>query len=670
VIKKAQKSKRGAHIQAQNKGGSSREGLHGTVFVARPYFLKNLLWIALFLVTVNIIIYTPVMHYGFLSWDDPAYITQNPEVSQGLTWKGALWAFTTGHAANWHPVTWLSHMLDVQLYGLKDAGSHHFTNILLHILNSLLLFWALCRMTGTWRPSAMVAALFAVHPIHVESVAWLAERKDVLATFFWMLTCHAYISYSHRPSFRRYMVVLIFFALGLMSKPMLVTLPLVLLLLDIWPLGRVRLETRQGSVWMHLIREKMPLFLLAAASSAATIVAQSRGDTIRDFSIFPLNVRLYNAAVSYVAYISKTLWPRNLAAFYPYESWSGWLIIGAFLLLITVSILGIYGVRKHPYFLVGWLWYLGTLVPVIGIVQVGNQARADRYAYVPLIGVFIMLVWGAPVLLGKWRHHGTLLQAIASILIICALVAVARNQVRYWESDLTLWEHSVQSTGNNYFSRNLLGSALANHGRLTEAIAQYSECLRLNPDYAEAHNGLGAVFFSQGRTVEAMDHYTEAIRIKPGLAEAHSNRGAVLWLQGKGEEAISEFQTALKIKPDSAETHYNYGYVLADQGKTDEAIGQLHEALRINPEYVEAYNRLGNALAIQGKTNDAIEQYTKALSIRSDFAGAHNNLGIALVNQNRYEEAIIHFREALRLDPKFEDARINLETALEDLAPK
>ncbi len=656
-MKKKRKNRRGSNSGIQKTSvevaSSSRSSFRDT------------LSISLILAAVILVVYAPVRHYGFLSWDDPLYVAQNVEVSQGLRWDGLVWAFTTGHSANWHPLTWLSHMTDVQLFG-KSAGLHHLTSVLLHMANTLLLFWALCRMTGAWQPSAMVAALFAVHPVHVESVAWVAERKDVLSTFFWMLTLHAYISYVRRPCFRRYSAILLFFALGLMSKPMLVTLPLVLLLLDYWPLARVQMEARHLRVWRQLAVEKIPLFILAALSSIATVLAQWRGGAIGNFEIFPLSVRILNGVASYFAYVSKMFWPRNLAAFYPYESLSGWFVAGCFLILISVTLLGIHLTRKYRWFLVGWLWYLGTLVPVLGIMQVGPQARADRYTYVPLIGLFIMLAWGVPALLGSWQRRSVSIQVAAGILVVGVLTVAARNQVRYWETDLALWQHTVQATGNNYFSRMLLGSALADHGDLAEAAAQYTESLRLNPQFAEAHNGLGAVFFREGRLNEAMEHYTEAVRIKPGLAEPHSNRGAILWLQGKGVEAMAEFQTALKIKPDSAEVRYSYGFALAEQGNISEAINQFREALRINPEHVEAYNKLGNALASQGKFGKAIDQYAKALSIKSDFAGAHNNMAIALASQNRYPEAIFHFREALRLDPTLEDARVNLATALEE----
>jgi tetratricopeptide (TPR) repeat protein len=629
---------------------------------ARPASFRSLPWVLLALIAVNLIIYAPAWHYGFLSWDDPLYVSKNAEVTRGLTWHGVVWAFTTGHSANWHPLTWLSHMLDVQLYGMA-AGPHHLTNILLHIANTLLLFWVLRRMTGAWCPSAVVAGLFAAHPLHVESVAWIAERKDVLSTLFWMLTIYTYIGYVRRPRFGRHLAVVAIFALGLMTKPMLVTLPLVLLLLDIWPLGRVQLQAGQRKVWWALAREKIPLFGLSIASSVVTIAVQWRGGTVADFELLSSGRRIANALVSYVAYICKTIWPTDLIAYYPYEPQPRLWMAGSILILIVVSVMAIRFAGRHPYFLVGWLWYLCTLLPVIGLVQVGGQSIADRYTYVPLVGVFIIAAWGIPELLRHWQHHRTLLQA-AAVLPICVFAVVARNQVRYWKNDLALWEHTVQAKAGNYFACTNLGLALAASGDYDAAAARYMEALRIKPDFAEAHNALGVVFFKQGRLHEAEIHYLEALRYKPRFAEAHSNLGTVLGMQGKTQEAVSEFLEALKISPDNAEVHYNLGFALADQGRDGEAAAQFHEALRIDPAYADAYNKLGNILLNRGKLGEAIAQYTEALHINPDFAEAHNNLGVALIDQKRSNEAIAHFTEALRIKPGWADALNNLGVAL------
>jgi protein O-mannosyl-transferase len=636
--------------KAGRRTAAARPGLHSNI----PVSFGSMLGVSLALIAINLVIYSPAWHYGFLSWDDPLYISKNAEVARGLTWHSVVWAFTTGHSANWHPLTWLSHMLDVQLYGMA-AGFHHGTNVLLHIANTLLLFTALCRMTGAWRRSAIVAAFFAVHPLHVESVAWIAERKDVLSTFFLMLTLHAYIHYVHRPRLCRYLVTIAVFALGLMAKPMLVTLPLILLLLDIWPLRRVQFGVGQRQAWLRLVREKVPFFALAIASSAVTIAVQWRGGTVADFQLFPFTVRLANALVSYIAYIGKAVWPRNLLAYYPYEPLPGLWVIGSILGLISVTAMVIWLRWRFPHLLVGWFWYVCTLLPVIGLIQVAGQARADRYTYVPLIGLFIVAAWGLPEILGSRRHANAALAAAAGILIGFLAVA-ARNQVEYWESDLALWEHTVQAKSGNFFACTNLGFALADRGNFDGAIAQYTEALRISPTFAETHNALGLIYFKQGRLSEAMTQYAEALRLNPRFVEAHSNLGTVLGAQGKTEEAILEFLKALRIDPDNAVAHYNLGFALADQGRTDEAIAQFREALRINPLNPDAYNRLGNALLIQGKVSEALGQYAEALRIKPDFAEPHYNLGIALMSQQRNNEAIAHLAEAVRIKPGWADA--------------
>jgi protein O-mannosyl-transferase len=539
---------------------------------------------------------------------------------RGLTWHGVAWAFTTEHAVNWHPLTWLSHMLDVQLYGL-DAGAHHLTNLLFHIGNTLLLFGLLHRMTGALGRSAFVAGLFAVHPLHVESVAWVAERKDVLSTLFWMLTLWAYIEYVKRPdlrqsSRRRYAAVLLFFALGLMAKQMLVTLPLVLLLLDFWPLGRVGIGPNPAGGWApardgwatagRLVWEKLPLLALAAASSIATFVIHQRGGAVIILSAIPLQLRIENALVSYVVYIGKMLWPAGLAVLYPYpQSLSAWSVAVAFVTLTGISVAVIWAAPRRPYLPVGWFWYLGTLVPVIGLIQVGDQAIADRYTYIPLIGLFIIVAWGVPDLLVRWPLRMVVLPKIAlpaaACLVILACAITARGQLEYWEDSTTLWTHTLAVTTRNNIAHNNLGATLADQGKTDEAIAHYSEALRIKSDYADAHNNLGVALADQGKLDEAIAHYSEALRIKPCYSDAHSNLGIALADQGNLDEAIAQFTEALRINPDSAKAHNNLGVALASQGKLDEAIAQFTEALQVKPDYADARNNLELALARRGK---------------------------------------------------------------------
>src|SRR6202167_1037861 len=543
-------------------------------FTAWSAFSRQARWVCVALIAANLIVYASAWHHGFVNYDDDDYVTTNPVVLRGLTWHGVAWAFTTGYAVNWHPLTWLSHMLDVQLYGL-DPGLHHLTNLLFHIVNTLLLFGLLHRMTRALGRSAFVAGLFAVHPLHVESVAWVAERKDVLSTLFWMLTLWAYQEYARRPGLRRYWAVLLFFALGLMAKPMLVTLPFVLLLLDFWPLGRVGIGPNSAGGWAlsrdgwatmrRLVFEKLPLLALAVVSSIVTFAIHRRGGAVISFAAAPLHIRMANALVSYVAYIGKMLWPARLAVLYPYaQSLPLWWLAGAFLGLMGISFAVIRAGPRHPYLSVGWFWYLGTLVPVIGLIQVGDQAMADRYTYVPLIGLFIIVAWGVPELLVRWPFRRIALAAAAGLVILACAIA-ARGQLQYWENSSTLWTRALAVTTGNNIAHNNLGVSLADQGKLDEAIAHYSEALRIKPDYADAHNNLGAALADQGKVDEAIAHYSEALRIKPDYADAHDNLGVSLCDQGKLDEGIAHFNEALRIKPDSAKAHNNLGVALASQ---------------------------------------------------------------------------------------------------------
>jgi tetratricopeptide (TPR) repeat protein len=509
----------------------------------------------------------------------------------------------------------------------------------------------------------MVAALFAAHPLHVESVAWVAERKDVLSTLFWMLTMHAYVHYAGRPRLGRYMTLIAVFALGLMSKPMLVTLPLVLLLFDVWPLGRVRLEAGRRQVWLRMLREKVPLFVLAAASSAVTVMVQWRGGAVQSFEGIPLPQRAGNALVSYAAYLGQMLWPKNLAAYYAYGTLSPWLVSASAAVLIAVSVIVIRFSRSRPYLFAGWLWYVFTLLPVIGLIQVGGQARADRYTYIPLIGVFIIAAWGIPAVFERWRYRRAALQAAACILV-CALAAIARNQVRYWESDLALWGHAVRTTAENYFARTNLGFALIDRGDLAAGIAQYTEALKIKPASAETHNALGAALLKQGRLDAAMEQFSIALHIRPGFADAHGNRGIALAKRGDAEEAFSEFRKALEISPENPEIQYNFGFALAGRGRLDEAISCYRKALAIRPDYPDAHFQMGNGFAGKGMLSEAEAEYTKALRIKPEYADAHNNLGVILLRQDRYDEAVAHFTEALRINPNDPRAQENLNRAL------
>ena len=614
-------------------------GWGGLLPIAKPMATRQAMWACWALIAAIVFVYAPVWHHDFTNYDDPDYVTNNPHVTAGITWRGVVWALTTGYDANWHPLTWLSHMLDVQLYGLH-GGPHHVTNVLFHIANTLLLFGLLRRMTGAMGRSAFVAALFALHPLHVESVAWIAERKDVLSTLFWMLTLWAYVDYVRKPRLGRYLAVLLLFALGLMAKPMLVTLPFVLLLLDFWPLGRFReqeipirgrlqtassepqaasgpqqaahhspLTARQfllaarHSPLTALVIEKVPLVALSVVSSIVTYEAQRRWGSMNPRNITVLDARLANAALSYVRYLVNMLWPAGLAAFYPYlHPIPGWLALGSVIFLGAVTLAVTHLRWRHPYLVLGWLWYVGTLVPVIGLVQVGLQSMADRYTYVPLIGLFIVLAWGIPELLRQWPFRNTVLATLAAFVIVACMIT-ARDQVQYWRSTLSLWDHTRQVTSGNFSASYWVGIALARQGRVAEAIPYYVESIRINPAYEPARNELGYALWLQGRVDEGIAQFLEALRINPRFAEAHNNMGALLWSQGKADEAAAQFSEALRVRPEYAEAHKNLAAVLLNQGKPDQAIRELQEALQIDPNYQEARRALDTLSHVGTKAN-------------------------------------------------------------------
>jgi Flp pilus assembly protein TadD len=611
----------------------------------KPFILRREAFIYLVLITVTLAVFWQVSNHEFVNFDDQYYVVNNPHVQAGLTRHSLVWAFTTTHAANWHPLTWLSHMLDCQLYDLNPMG-HHLTNLLFHLANTLLLFIVLKQMTGAiWR-SGLVAALFALHPLHVESVAWVAERKDVLSTFFWLVTMWTYGRYVAAPGSRRYLLTLSIFALGLMAKPMLVTLPFVLLLLDYWPLGRFLAGPAggndQGQVQVPLssvktrspssrrIWEKAPFFVVSLASCVVTFLVQQKGGAVETVEAFPLTIRIGNALVSYVSYMGKMIWPQSLAVFYPHpgKSLPGWQAVAAGLLLISITIGVIRAGRQRAYLTVGWLWYLGTLVPVIGLVQVGAQALADRYTYVPLIGLFIMISWFIPDLLAAWRHRGIVLSG-AAVTVISALMVCTWMQLQHWKNDLTLFEHALKVTANNYLAHDSLGNALAEQGKLDQAITHYRAALRIKPNSLNTHNNLGIAFLKGGDIDQAITHYYAALRLRSDSAETHNNLGVAFFSMGQLNKAISHYLTAIEIDPNFGKAHNNLGNALARKGKLDEAIVHYYRALEVRANYPEAHNNLGVALARQGKMDEAIAQFEKALWLKPDYAQARKNLELA-----------------------------------------
>ena len=610
--------------------------------------------IYLMLVLVPIAVFWQLSLCDFILYDDPVYVTKNTHVLSGFTLENIAWAFTCDYASNWHPLTWFSHMLDYRLFDLKPSY-YHLANLLLHIANTLLLFTVFKRMTGAMWSGAFVAALFALHPLHVQSVAWVAERKDVLSTFFWMLTMLCYTRYVRYPSITSYLLTLLMFTLGLMSKPMLVTLPFVLLLLDYWPLNRIEhislIEPSCRQTIFRLVREKIPFFALSAASSIVTFLAQKSMAVIKIHTL-PVTTRMANAAVSYLEYISKMFWPSRLAIFYPYSTdrLSIWQIAVAVLLLILITIWVIRMAPKYRFLPVGWFWYLGTLVPVIGLVHVGLQALADRYTYVPLTGLFIMIAWGSPELFRKLQHQKIIL-ATSAFAVISALSICTWFQTGFWRNDETVFGHAIKVTNDNYMAYSVLAYSYRLQGKLDQALAYDSKALKIKPDHAPSHYNMGLVFSQMGKLDEAVAQFEQALQTDPDLVDAHANAGKLLGLQGKFQEASDHFRKALAIEPLDAEIHSELGTVLGRQGKFDEAVAQFNEALRIKPEFADAHGNLGYIFLHQDKFDQAITQLSRAVQLDPNSDKSHYYLAITLSKKGKIAEAIKHYDETIRLKP-------------------
>ena len=557
--------------------------------------------IAVLLVLVTIALYWPVTGDEFVNYDDPDYVTANPPVQGGLNWEGVKWAFLNPVCRNWHPLTVLSHMLVCQISGLNPWG-HHLTSVLLHALNAMLVFAWLRRMTGaTWR-SLFVAALFAVHPLRVESVAWVAERKDVLSGCFGVLALVFYARYAtngqrsvvgsrwslyHLPSSIYFLLSLSFFALGLMSKPVLVTWPFVMLLLDYWPLERFKFGSVGRLVW-----EKIPFFALSVAASVVTFAVQERGGALVTAEFLPLGARGGNALISYCRYVAKLFWPTDLAVFYPHPGY--WPLVQLLLaggLLLGISVLLFVSRPRFPFSLMGWLWFIGMLVPMIGLVQTGGWAMADRHAYLPSLGLLILVIWGTHELIRRC-HRGVIALSVAGSAAIVLCMGLTRQQLGHWKNSEALFRHALEVTKNNDLAHNNLGTALAEQGRMDEAISHFRKAISLKPDYAQAHYNLGTALGEQGQMDEAITHFREAIRLKPDDAQAHNNLGIALHQKGQTDEAISQYQQAIRLKHDNIDAHYNLGMAFYQQGRTDEAIRQFQETLRLKPDYADARKNL------------------------------------------------------------------------------
>ena len=668
---------------------------------AKPPARQTARWVALGLALATLAVYWQVTGFEFVNYDDTDFVTANPHVQAGLTAASFKWAWQSEVARNWHPITMLTHILDCQLFGVRP-GWPHLVNLLLHVANTLLLFHLLKRMTGALWRAAAVAALFALHPLHVESVAWVAERKDVLSTLFWFLTTWAYLRYAENLKFQIsnfkffYALALLFYALGLMSKPMLVTVPFALLLLDYWPLGRLKFGA--GFSWRPWV-EKIPFLAMSAALCVVTYRIQQHGGAVLDTSNRPLDTRLGNALVAYVSYIGKMFWPRHLAGLYLHPgNWPAWQVALSALLLLAFSTLALAQARRRPYLAVGWFWYMGTLVPVIGLVQVGMQVMADRYTYVPLIGLFIILAWGGYDLARAWGWSKWLPAAGAVALAACA--AASARQAGFWKNSETLFNRMIDATPNNYMAHYNLANLRVREKRIDEAIAHYTAAIEEEPNYADAHNNLGGLFLDQKRYEEAVGHYRAALRINPGYlryfnlanaladaasahhdtnqfaeavqtyrqalqldpnsSDAHQNLGLTWQAQGRTEEALAEFEQAARLDSNSVDTWTQLGFAYARLNNMERAAAAFREIIRLRPGDAQAYGLLGNALAEQNKLAEAVTVYLTALKLNPGDYQTEFNLALTLSRQGKRDEAAEHYRQALRIKPDYGEAQTGL----------
>ena len=630
--------------------------------------------VCVFLALAVLIVFGQTAHFGFVNYDDQLYVSDNAKVTNGLSLQGVAWAFSHAACNFYHPLTMISLMLDYQLHGLHPGG-YHLTNVLIHAASAILLFLIVRQMTGALWRSAFVAAVFAIHPLRVESVAWVSERKDVLATFFFMLTIGAYVHYARDPnSLGRYLMVAGLFVLGLLCKPTAVALPFGLLLLDYWPLNRFTPPTPTRAtappipqadyfgIPKRLILEKVPLVVLAAVACVVTYFAE--GEVVMSIAKIPVPTRIGNVLLSYVVYLRQMVWPAGLAAFYPYPQKSPplWEIGLAFLLLAGISggVLAFW--RKRPWLLAGWFWYLGMMVPVIGIVQLGVFAHADRNTYLPQIGLYVLLAWAVADWSAGWKHRRMVLGGLMMV-VIGALTVCARIQTSYWRDSESLWARALACAPANILACRNLGAALVEHGKLDEAVTLYKRALEIKLDSAETHDSLGDALDKKGELNEAMEQYRIALAINPAYADAHYNLGNALVKCGNLEEAVAHYRKVLEINPDYLDARMNLGLALAKSGQMAEAIAQYQKTLEINPRYAKAHCNLGDALLQQGHADEAVACFQRALEIQPDYAKAHYDLANVFFDQGHLDQAIAHYQKALEADPALVEAHFNLGNA-------
>jgi protein O-mannosyl-transferase len=684
---------KGTHSEAVQRLESDRRPTRGgsafTSLVKSPFRLVregNAIVIGLLLFALVVWTFLPSLRHGFVNFDDDVYVYDNPSLQHGLSWQSIRWAVSTLDAGFWHPLTWLSLLLDSQLFGLRPSG-YHLTSLLLHAANTVLLFVLFRRLTGaTWR-SAFVAALFALHPLHVEPVAWVAGRKDVLSTVFWMLALLAYTVYVehskesgkeptssigfHLSSFTPhvspyYLLSFFFFVCGLLSKTMVVTLPFILLLLDWWPLQRFQLRTKDSKLktLCPLFLEKLPFLAAAFACGLLTVRAEKGVGAMQTISDIPLLYRIANATFNCGRYLVQMVWPSRLAVFYPYpRAFALWPVVGTGLLLLLASALLLRAGRRWPYLAFGWIWYGVTLLPVAGLIQVGSHSHADRYTYLPLIGAFTILAWGAYDLTRRWpRQPAALTAAVGLVLLL--LVPLTRRQIGHWKDSKSLLRHALGVTDNNHFAHNNLGLALLNEGQADEAINHFQQALEIDPGYSKPHNNLGIALLEKGRVDEAIVQFRAALASRPDFAEVCYNLGVALLRKGQPQEAVAPFQNAVESRPELAKARYGLGSALLRTGRTGEAVAQFRKALELDPGYAEAHNDLGLALLRQGQVDEAIGHFQQALKLRPDTAETCYNLGLALVRKGRSNEAIPYLQKAVAIQPDLAETHNELANAL------
>jgi protein O-mannosyl-transferase len=600
------------------------------------------------------------MNHGFVNCDDPHQLTSNTHVLSSLTWTNLEWSFSAESPSS--PLTFLAYNFCHSLFGL-EPGVYHFMSLILHIANSLLLFFVLNRMTGEFVKSAFVSALFALHPMNVESVAWVAELNNVLSGLFFMLTLLTYKFYTEQETWKRYVLALFVFELGLLAKPVLMTLPFMLFLLDLWPLKRIQIERRRensnsrglvirGTPVFRLVVEKIPFLVLSLISLASSLVGANKRMGLYNPEIVPMGLRFSNAIVTSIKYLLKLFWPHDLALNYPYPSMiPSWQVIGAGIVLMLITVVVFRAVLSRSYLLVGWLWFLGGLVPFLGIFQAGLWPEmADRYAYLTYIGIFIALTWGITDLIVKDRYSRAILN-IAGSGVILILMVLTWNQVSFWKNSETLFSRSVEVTKNNYAAYNNLGLALFDKGDINGAIRSYREALNIKPTYSKSYINLGVALAEQKDTQGALENYTKAIQLEPNNADAHTSLGSLLAGIGKMDEAKMHFDEAMRINPNSSEAHNNLGNLLLNKGSYDEAVMHYTEALKINPHQAEVYNNLGTAYILKGNMKKAVEFYKRSLREKPDYSDAIENLKRARVNQQKLQDISMKIRQSIQADP-------------------